>query len=345
MTKTLQAAYQSLTRPSVVGFASLLILVVTLILCLANFNLIKYAVIGILVGGIFWKVPGWVRIILSIAVLAVLVAACGLASRAPIPQFDWKATYTVGVALNSTGKTWTVSEKLIVPVRALRQITEGDGKSEKSLPPPKPNQVDLDTNKLSKMLESDGWSYVGLEEGHDPMFSLGPRSVAHPVPMVPLVTTQTISLPYVSPRETVYIIPGSGSSVKITGPSAVIEATTPASEAEATTAGEERIIEAGSFDSMDTRSFNVRISTLSILARNEPVRTLAGLSLAGWISFAIAGIWTLLINLMQSGAKKAGKSGWQRIRRSKAPPGTEKPGQKAPNEPDQPKSASGPQPG
>jgi tRNA A-37 threonylcarbamoyl transferase component Bud32 len=329
MTRTLQATYQWLTRTSVVGCALVLILLITLILCLANFNLIKYAAIGILLGGIFWKVPRLIRIMLFIVALVVFVAACvGTSAPRAIPQFNWTATYKAEIALNSNGKVWTINEQVTVPATALRQITEADGKYTRSLPSPKPNQYKLDTGKLGRMMKPGGWIFIGMENGNNPMFSLRQRSVAHPIPTIPLVTTQAISLPYVSLLGDVNVIPGNDSSVIITGPSAVIVATTPASEAKVTITGEERIIEAGSFGSIGADSINVSIGTLSILARAQPVRTLAGLSLSGWISFVIAGIWMLLVSLVQSGAKKAGESGWQRFRGGKAPPNAEKPGQR-----------------
>jgi len=147
------------------------------------------------------------------------------------------------------------------------------------------------------MVESDGLTFTGVENGTDAMFSFPQSVLTHSTPLVPLVTTQTIDLSYETLQGNVNIVPGDGSSVVITGPSAVIDATTPASQAEVTTTGEERVIEGGSLNVNDTGSVSVSISTLSILARAEPMRFMAGLSLSGGIAWAAGGIWALLVAL------------------------------------------------
>jgi hypothetical protein len=329
MIRTLQVIYQWLTRFSVIVCVSLLILLVTLVLCLANFGLIKYAVIGILAGIIFWKWPGWVRYMLGAAILIILLEACSSSENAIVlPQFNWPATYRTQIILNSSGKIWTVNEQMTVPGDALRQITEGDGQFATNLPSRRQDQYKIDIERLAQMVKPDGLTLIGVENGTDPMFSFPRQSLTHPIPVVPLVTTQTIDLPYESLSGNVNIVPGNDSSVVVTGPSAVIEATTPASMAEAATTGEERVIGAGSLSSGDTGSVSVSISTLSILARDEPMRMMAGLSLSSAISWVIAGIWGLLVVLMQTGAKAAAKSGWQRIHPTKASPDKDSTGKK-----------------
>jgi len=320
MTRTPQILYQRLTRPAVIGYTALLIVLLTLVLCLANFGLTKYAVIGVLAGVMFWEWPIWVRYLLGLAILLIFIAACGAFSENQVvyPHFIWPAIYKAQIVLNSSGKIWTAKEQVIVPGITLRQITEGNGRYSEQLRPPKPDQYQKDIELLTRMVKSDGLVFTGVENGTDPMFSFPPITLTHAIPVLPLVTAQTVDLPYETLRGNVNIVPGVGSSVIITGPSAVIDATTPASQAEPTTTGEERVIEAGSLTTNDTGSISISISTLSIVARAEPMRFIAGLSLSGGIAWAVAGIWTLLVALMQTSAKATAKAGWQRIHHSKA---------------------------
>lgn len=320
MTRTLRACYQWLARPKVIGYAALLILLLTLILCLANFGLTKYAVIGALAGIMFWKWPVWVRLILGAAIVVTFVAACTNVKEAiPGPQFYWPATYSTQITLSSSGRNWTVNEQLTVPGDALRQITEGTGRYSVVLPPPEPGQYQKDIDLLARMVKPDGLMLTGVENGTDPIFRFPPVTLTHRLPLLPLITTQAINLPYETLPDNVSIISGAGSSVTITGPSELIGATTPASQAEETTTGEERVIEAGSLTSTGgIGSVSISISTLSTLARAEPMRFLAGLSLATGITWAIGAIWALLAALLKTGVETAADSAWKRVRRSKA---------------------------
>jgi hypothetical protein len=299
----------------------LVILLATLVLCLSNIGLTKYAVIGILAGIIFWKWPLWMPYALGAAIVIIFLAAC---SASEVPQYYWPATYDAQITLNSSGKIWTVKEQLTIPGDALRQITEGNGRFAVSLPPPGPNQYQQDINKFTQMIKPYGLTFVGAERGTDPIYSFPLSTLTHRMPMVPLVTVQTVDLPYLTLPNSVNVTPGDDSKVYIYSPSGVVETTTPTSQAGPTTTGEERVIDAGSFSSANAGSVSVSISTLSVLARDEPLRSMAGLSLAGGISWAIAAIWTLLVALAQTGAKAAAASGWKRIRRTKAQPDTDK---------------------
>jgi hypothetical protein len=293
----------------------LVIVLATLVLCLSNLGLTKYAVIGILAGIIFWRWPLWIRYALGALVLTVLAAACSSNLDA---QFVWAATYDAQITLNSNGNIWTVNERVTIPGAAIRQITEGNGHFRISLPPPGPDQYQLDITKFTQMMKPSGLTFVGVENGTDPIYSFPPRTLTHPIPIVPLVTAQTVHLPYLTLPSNVDIIPADDSKVYINAPRGVIEATTPTSQAGPTTTGEERVLDAGTFSDASAGSVSVSISTLSALARSEPLRSIARLSLAGGISWAIAGIWTLLVALAQAGAKAAAASGWKRIRRTKA---------------------------
>lgn len=320
MTRTLHACYKWLARPKVIGYAGLLILLLTLVLCLANFGLTKYVVIGALAGIMLWKWPAWVRFLLGLAILLTFVAACtNLEEATPAPKFYWPATYTTQITLGSSGRNWTVSEQLTVPGDALRQITEGTGHYSVQLPPPGPGQYQKDIDSLAQMVRQDGLVLTGVENGTDPIFSFPPVTLTHQLPLLPLITTQDVSLFYEALPGDVNIIPGAGSSVTITGPSELIGATTPASQAEATTTGEERVIEAGSLTTTGgAGSVSISISTLSTLARAEPMRFLAGLSLSTGITWAIGAIWALLAVLLKTEAETAAESAWKRVRRSKA---------------------------
>jgi hypothetical protein len=55
---------------------------------------------------------------------------------------------------------------------------------------------------------------------------------------------------------------------------------------------------------------------------------MAGLSLAGGISWAIAATWALLVVLAQTGAKAVATSEWKRIRRTKVRSDADKTDQK-----------------
>ena len=317
MTRILPVSYQRLTRFAA-GWAALLILLATLVLCLSNFGLTRYAVIGILAGTIFWKWPLWVRYALGAVIVTLLLAACGEAAGPPQPQFYWQASYITQITVNSRGTIWTVSEQLTVPADALRQLTEGTGRFAVNLPRPRPGQYQRDINRLTRMLEQEGLTLTGVDKGSEPIFKFPSRTLTHRVPMVPLVAAQTVYLPYVTLSGNVNMVPGDDSKVVIDEPNGLIEATTPTSEAGPTTTGDERVIDGESFSSRGTGSMAVSISTLSILARHEPLRSMAGLSLVGGISWVIACIWTLLVALTQAGAKAAAASGWKRIRRAKA---------------------------
>jgi hypothetical protein len=303
----------------------LVILLATLVLCLSNFGLTKYAVIGILAGIIFWRWPLWMRYTLGAAIVIIFLAAC---SASEAPQYYWPATYDAQITLNSSGKIWIVNEQVTIPGNALRQITEGNGKFAVTLPPPGPDQYQQDIIKFTQMIKPYGLTFVGVESGTDPIYSFPSSTLTHRIPIVPLVTAQTVDLPYLTLPSSVNVIPGDNSKVYIYAPRGVIEATTPTSQAGPTTTGEERVIDAGSFSNANAGSVNVSISTLSVLARDEPLRSMAGLSLAGGISWVIAAIWALLVALAQTGAKTAAASGWKRVCRTKARPDADKAGQK-----------------
>jgi hypothetical protein len=326
VTRTLPVNYKRLTR-SAAGPVMLVILLATLVLCLSNFGLTKYAVMGILAGIIFWKWPLWMRDALGAAIVIVFLTACSLNEARP-PQFYWAATYHAQITLNSSGKIWTINKQVTIPGDTLRQITEGNGKFAVILPPPGPDQYQQDIKKFTQMIKPYGLTFVGAESGTDPIYSFPSSTLTHRIPTVPLVTAQTVDLPYLTLPGSVNVIPGDDSKVYIYAPSGVVEATTPTSQAGPTTTGEERVIDVGSFSNANTGSVNVSISTLSVLARDEPLRSMAGLSLAGGISWAIAAIWALLTALAQTGAQAAAASGWKRIRRTKAQPDAEKADQK-----------------
>jgi hypothetical protein len=340
VTRILPVNYRRLTR-SVAGWVALLILLATLVLCLSNFGLTKYAAIGILAGIIFWKWPLWVRYALGVAIVIICLAACSASSRPGPRQFYWQASYIAQITLNSSGTIWTVQEQVTIPTDALRQITEGSGQFAVNLPPPRPGQIQQDINRLTRMLEPEGLTWTGVDQGNEPIFTFPPRTLTHRVPIVPLVTAQTVHLPYVTLPGNVNVVPGDDSKVVIDAPSGLIEATTPTSEAGPTTTGEERVIGAESFSNLGTSSVAVSISALSVLARDEPLRSMAGLSLAGGISWVIACIWTLLVALAQTGAKAAATSGWKRVRRAKAPASADKPdaGKTGGNTPAEPEKA------
>jgi hypothetical protein len=331
--RRMQTIYRRVARSAAIGYVSLLILLITTVLCLANVGLSKYVAIGLLTGIIFWRWPGWTKFVLAAAILIVILAACTLQNEVTVPppptQFYWPVVYEARIELSSSGRIWTVDEEMTVPASALRQITEGGGQYEVNLPPPQPDQYQIDIERLTEMLGSQGLTLTGVENGTDPVFSFPQRMLTHSIPMVPFITTQAISFPYVVLFGNVHITPANDSSVLISGPRGVIEATTPGSAAVTTATGEERLIGAESFSSSGTDSVSISVSTLSILARDEPLRMIAGLSLSTAISWAVACAWALLVALMQTGARVAAKSGWKRVHHTKSSPHTGKTEDKA----------------
>lgn len=320
MSITLPVRYRRLSR-SAAGMAMLVILLATLVLCLSNFGLTKYALIGILAGILFWRWPPWMRYALGAAIVIIFLAACGAAEA---PQYYWPATYDAQIALNSSGKIWTVSEQVTIPGDALRQITEGNGRYAVNLPPPAPDQYQQDIEKLTQMIEPYGLKFEGVESGTNPIYSFPSSALNHQIPIVPLITAQTVDLPYLSLPNGVDVTPGDDSRVYIYAPSGIVEATTPTSQAGQTTTGEERVINAGSFSGPHTGSVNVSISTLSVVARGEPLRSMAGLSLVGGISWATSAIWALLVALVRTGGNAAAASVWKRLRHTRAEADTDR---------------------
>src|ERR1700733_12830255 len=294
-----------------------LILLVTLVLCLSNFNLVKYALAGVLLGAMIWRWPLKVRFVIGVALVIVLINAC---SSSQTPQYTWDATYSAQISIDHSGGTWVVNEELTVPAVALRQITESSGQYAETLPSPGPHQYQQDIQQLTQMLKPEGLVFTGVQNGTDPVYSFPTQILTHSIPLVPFVTTQTVQLPYVVLPDSVSIVPGDDSSVIITAPSAMIAATTPGSEPETTTTGTERIINAGSFGSDNDGSASVSISTLSVAARAAPLSFLASLSVANGIPWTLGAIWALLVALAQAAAKNSATAAWKRIHPDKPDP-------------------------
>lgn len=315
MSRVTQAALRGLTRPTVLSSAALAIFLVTSLLCLASPHLCVCAVLGIGLGIIvFWNISVWVKFFLICPLVLVTIVGCRPDDHLP---FDWTVPYQVHISLGSSnGITWTIDEEMTIPGATLRQITEGTGLWWTPLPPPKPQQYQMDTDRLTKLLRSSGWKFLGVENGENPVYQLKLPTRSYPQPLMPLVATHEVDLTYATLDDEfgIAIGPSSASYVIVSAPSGIIAATTPASSAETTTSGQERTIEASSFGELDQDSSGkVRISTLSVLARNAPGQVAAEISLSNMIPWAMGGVWVLLFALMRNEGPKALKSVFQRI--------------------------------
>ena len=287
----------------------------TVALCMANFDLIKFVVIGLLLGGVLWsRIPLAVRAILGILAIAVLLAGCS--SQTTV--YQWPASYQAQVNLNPAGTIWTVRESVTIAAATLRQITEGTGQYSATLPAPKPGQYQLDTEKLERVLKAQGWQLTAVINGDMPEFSLRARTIRRAIPVVPLVASHSVPLVQVSLPAGVVLTPATGSLVTITSPAGVIAATTPPSSALPTTTGEQRV--ASWPETSGSTASNVSISTLSVLARDQPVRSLAGLSLQSGTSAAVAVVWMALIAAFQGVLRDGGAAAWKRLRNRKKKP-------------------------
>ena len=273
-----------------------LVLALPIALCVANAGLFKYTGVGILLGVLVWRLPLLVRIFVILGALVVLLAGCAAVEVSPTPVNQWQVTYNVDIAVDSSGERWTVNEYMTVPLSVLVQLpgvpaspadVPGDLKSVRA-------NADVLANEL-------GWNLIAILNGSESEYRLGPTTIIHKVPLVPFTTVRDVNIPYgtiYGDNEVTDLIPGPGSEVSITAPAGEIAATSPASSPEATVTGEERVI--NSFASAaDSESGNVIISTMSVLVRAEPLRSLAQLSITSWTSFAIAGSWAFAVALLR----------------------------------------------
>jgi hypothetical protein len=283
--------------PFVYRFAAVIVLVVltlSIALCVANTGLLKYIGVGMLLGIMMWRLPMAVRLFVLFGAIVVLLAGCSASSGPPSPITNqWQVTYHVDIAVDSSGDRWVINEYITVPLNVLLQL------------PGVPASVAVVPRDLKSMRANAGvlahemgWQLIAIVNGNESKYHFGPTTIIHKIPLLPFTTVQDVNIWYGDDGYNDVLIPGPGSQVSITAPAGLIAATSPSSSPEATVTGEQRII--NSFASApDSESANVNISTMSVLVRAEPLRSLALLSITSWASFAVAGSWTFAVALLR----------------------------------------------